>query len=364
MQKSRFSFKKPCSFNLLTPKTIAFAIICSFIIFSLILWFFSQPQPQEPPTPKPIQVITPPKPITNKTITRPSKDLVALALQTGNASYCANSTKPQYCYQLLMKVDPLACINLKDTILRDDCAIFWAKKTNNESFCQYVSSKKIKECLAYFHKPCENASDKNLCLALYYSNKSYCQDDNCFFNYAIEKNDAKACDDIRLSGLRYACLSIIARQDRCKELEGDFSRDYCYWMYAKTTKFYNTCYKVTTDSYKTKCFTDWAVDDGYMQACEEVTLLERWDCYTSYALAHHDPNGCEAISKFAEGSKNNCFYKLAMNTSNPCLCNSITNSAMRNMCYGELIFSNKTIEEEDCYCLPERWESACLRHHS
>jgi len=335
----------------------------ALLVFSLILWFFTSSTPQQQPTAKQIQVITPSKPVVNKTQPKPSKDWVALALQTGNASYCANATKPQYCYQLLMKVDPLACIRLNDTILRDECAIFWAKKTNNESFCQYVSSKKVKECLAYFHKPCANASDKNLCLAHYYSNRSYCQDDNCFFKYAIEKNDSSICEDIRLFGLRYACLSIVGKQDKCKELEGDFSRDYCYWIYARTTKFYNTCYKVTTDMYKTKCFTDWALEDGYVQACEEVPLLERWDCYTSYALVHHDPKGCEAISEFAGGSKNNCFYKLAMNMSNPCLCNNITNAGMRKICYGEVIFSEKHIDDANCECLPRDWKEACKRHH-
>ncbi len=364
--------KKP-SLRLLTPKTLAFAVVVSFAVFLSILFLIHRAAPPAKHKPQAPVVVSPQNFSSPSASTTParakenvSKDTTALALEKGDARFCFTAKDPQRCFQLLMKIDPLACAQISDPILRDDCALFWAKKTNDTKYCLWASGKAKEECLEWFHTPCANITEKenkSLCLALYFNNASFCSSDACFFHYALKKKNPQACERVQLLARQVACLALISQKDLCANLSG-FSRDYCYVIVAQESKHFNLCYNVESDLYKTRCFTAWAVSDNYTGACEEVPLLERWDCYTQVALKFLNPKACAAIHAYASGSRDQCFFKLALEARNPCFCNDIESYSIRDQCYGELVFSNFTFSSQLCACLPEDWAQACYRHHS
>ncbi len=295
-------------------------------------------------------------------------DYFALAKKTHHVQYClkVNASDREACFEYLIPYNQSTCAHVSNPDLRKKCVLLWVKRTNNTKLCSILPPTARQQCYEEVD-PCATAKDRNLCEALLYHNYHKCGgDESCLFQYAWKKHDVKACDSFDLISERRGCLSLATDDDMCSNLTGALA-DLCYLIYANYSQEYVFCHNVNGSRYAFLCFRAWAIHDQDPSHCADVPLLERWDCYTDYALATKDWHGCNDISTFASGSRNGCFYNLAVETRNPCLCMNITdNIGAKLKCYSTIIFSNDTNQtmplfSKNCYCLPTSWKEACLK---
>lgn len=295
--------------------------------------------------------------------------LIETALEEEDTSYCFKlpANERDDCIFPLSNDSLSNCIQMIKYDNKRGCLFYHAYKDEDMSICDLMSEEDKAECIEYLSPPCTfvlDPEEKGRCLAFEYKNYTYCEDEECYLDYAFENKDAGACEMLEYAK-REGCLSSLDHTDHCKDLEEQSYKYQCYYIYALGNDNPTYCYYInglydTAIAYQ--CFTHFAVQDDNPALCEAVVVLNRWDCYTDYAIETGNKEGCYAIDTRAPVSREDCFRDYAYAYDDLASCNEIETEYVRQICYSALIFSAEELTMIECnsIILPE-WKDKCYQ---
>lgn len=268
------------------------------------------------------------------------------------------------CYALFAYDDLDACV-LLPVSQEDECLFAHATNLSKWELCLAVQNETLRRMCDELVGPCSNlyGNERARCLAFYYKDSSYCEDDSCLFDYAIEFSDPSLCDLLSASrpDLKAACKTYLLNQDYCKEVEAN-NADFCYYFVATHKNQLGLCYEINSNYYRQECAIYKAVYEGNPSACN---LLEYntayYNCLRGYAMQTNDVTGCLNIDRRAP-SYNGCLYKLAEKYRNPSYCVYITDSNLKTNCFPMTIgVENITYTLSDCMKIDHAvWMEKCI----
>jgi|GEM_PF-818672 len=304
------------------------------------------------------------------------EDWNAKALETRDTSYCFKL--PTYerdgCVYPLSNDSLSNCLQLIQYEYKRECLFYHAYETENITLCDLMSDEDKAVCLEELSPPCAFVTEpvaRGRCLAFEYQNYTYCEDEDCYLDFAMEYRDVGACE-----GLPYAkaqgCKSGITYIDYCKGEANEVSYSHqCYQYYAIVSDNPSYCYNIKTKENKYEseiayeCFTYFAIKDDNPDLCSAIIVTKQWDCLTDYALGTKNKEGCYLIDPLASFSRENCFKEFAYTYDDVSACNEIGTEYVRQICYSALIFTAETLEISECnsILLPE-WRDKCYSEYA
>lgn len=298
-----------------------------------------------------------------------TQDWAALALSTKDPSYCLKLAPAEQdaCRTPIANDSLEACRQVLNQEIREGCLLHHAYTLEDISLCDLISGEKKDECVETLSPPCAFITDmfeKARCYAFEYQNYTYCRDENCTIDYAFAFEDQGACMMlVNSTGKMEGCLSALQHTDRCSTLSTS-NEELCYYTYAVGSNSSGFCYYITNDQSKIayQCFTYFAIANHDDALCEAIFLLDRWGCYTDYALATGDKNGCYDIDPKAPDSREVCFREFAYAHDDATACNEMTTEYMRQICFSSTIFGAHELTFQECsgILLPE-WRDKCYQ---
>ncbi|MBN2478206.1 hypothetical protein JXB01_02840 [Candidatus Micrarchaeota archaeon] len=290
---------------------------------------------------------------------------LGVAVSTNDPSICEQLTElKENCYVSLSLENVEACKKVETYEKKKECIEFWVESTNITSLCDNLKEEDRMEC-GLLVDPCygKKSSERKLCLALEYNDYAYCIEDDCFYEYAKEKEDETVCDVFDVPAKQMACESLVKKDDECQYLVFSYQRDMCYDIYARKLGGDYFCTLINPDSiYSYSCFNEFAIRKQNMLLCEKLeTLNYRWDCLSNYALEYNDITACERIDEFARFSREACILHIAQEYSNPSYCTVTQDISVRNGCYSNIILKPEgAILPENCNNVLEKsWKDKC-----
>ncbi len=307
----------------------------------------------------------------NATGAEPAQDWAAQALATKDPSYCLKlAPAEQDSCRIPIANDSLeACRGVVDQPTREGCLLHHAYALKDISICDLISGQKGQDCIETLSPPCTFITEyveKARCYAFEYKNYTYCQDENCTLDYAFQFQDQGACLMLTNStGKMEGCLSALAHSDRCLNLSGS-TQELCYYTYAVGSNNTDFCYNVLQSNSQSNiaylCFTHFAIANHQDALCDPIFVLDRWNCYTDYALTTGDKSGCVDIDTQAPNSREVCFREYAYAYDDATACNEMSTEYMRQICFSSTIFGAHELSLQECsgISLPE-WKDKCFQ---
>ncbi|MEM4335471.1 MAG: hypothetical protein QXY61_00540 [Candidatus Anstonellales archaeon] len=266
------------------------------------------------------------------------------------------------CYSLFAYEDLDACVLLRPPE-EDDCLFHHATTLSKWELCSAIQNATLRAVCDQLLGPCSTlyGAEKSRCLAFYYNDSSYCEDENCLFDYAIVFKDPSICSAISRPDLNAACKTYLLNKDYCKEVQAN-NADFCYYFVATHKNQLHLCSKIYSNYYRLECAVYKAVYERNPSAC---SLMEYntayYTCLRRYAMEMNDVTGCLMID-YRAPSHNGCLYELAEKYRNPAYCVNITDSNMKTNCYLMTMgIENITYSLSDCMKIDhEVWREKCI----
>ena len=297
-------------------------------------------------------------------------ELMQKALDERDPSYCLKVSPElkEECILPLSNDSFSNCLMLTTYDLKRGCLFHIAYAEDDIAVCDLLIGEDREECIKELSPPCSLIVDDNnrsTCVAMEKQNCTYCLDDDCFFDCAIEHGSTEDCDRILSEPKRAACYGVLNYSDTCSGFV-ESNRDLCYYKLALGTDNPSYCYPID-GSYALAplnydCFYHFAVKEENYNFCAGVGLLERWNCYTNYALYKNDIDACYAIDPRAELSWNMCFDNYARAYWKPSACNPITKpTSYRTACFAYTVLNATSLEYSECIAvIDEAWKDKCF----
>ena len=266
------------------------------------------------------------------------------------------------CYSLFAYADLDACVLLSFPE-EDECLFAHAKNLSQFELCLAIQNETLRELCNAQVEPCPNlyGAEKARCLAFHYKDYSYCNDENCLFDYAIAFSNPSVCGSISRPDLNSACKSYLLGKDYCKDVSAN-NADFCYYFVATKKNQTWLCEKINSNYYRLQCAIYKSIRERDPSGCD---LLEynsaRYACLKEYALQTNDVGGCFRIDHRAP-SFNGCLYFLAQKYLNPSYCINITDSNLKTNCYVTTMgVENITYTLSDCMKIDHSvWRDKCI----
>ncbi|MGC8899160.1 MAG: hypothetical protein ACP5KP_01420 [Candidatus Micrarchaeia archaeon] len=266
------------------------------------------------------------------------------------------------CYSLFAYADLDACVLLSPP-QEDECLFFHATNLSQWELCSAIQNETLRGVCGEMVRPCSDiyGAEKARCLAFYYNDSSYCEDESCLFDYAISFSNPSLCNSISRPDLNSACKTYLLNHDYCREVEAN-NADFCYYFVATHKNQTGLCAKINSNYYRLQCAIYKSVHEGNPSGC---TLLQYnsayYTCLKEYAMQTNDVNGCLQID-YRAPSYNGCFYSLAEKYRNPSYCVYITDSNLRTNCFPMTMGVQKiTYTLSDCMKIDhEVWREKCI----
>jgi len=261
-----------------------------------------------------------------------------------------------------------ACTGQKPTTNITNETGLLEKNITNET---NVTSKPLEEVEQHEEKPEQEEQEEptqlcaglfgdeyDTCMAVETGDLSYCDNDNCYLNYAVTKEDSSICEYMSTDAMKCYCVSLIT-DNGCATCPSESARDLCYTLLTENTdKDY--CQKIVTPRYQRDCFTFMAVREHNSNLCKQIDdSYLRDECYREYAKETGDVAACE--EQFVESWIDACYRDAAYANNKPQLCNGIDNFRNQKVCYS-VVFESDRYELDDCYEIsyPE-WKNRCIK---
>lgn len=182
--------------------------------------------------------------------------------------------------------------------------------------CENITGdEKSTECYIYF---AEETQDKSLCEEIT-DNK---QKDECFFQVTEKTASDKPVQT--------------KTANDCKRITDSSERDVCYLDLVQETDNSDLCEEITDEGLKDKCYLEFArqTESGSSGACEKVTDVSQKDmCYVDAAIKSKNASLCDEIT--GSEIRKVCY---AVTTNDIGLCDEIADAAIKDQC-------NKLCEE-------------------
>jgi hypothetical protein len=255
-------------------------------------------------------------------------------LELGDESVLCGDMSANYDYNLCMaksKNNYSICTDITNQSLWDNCYFDFAKDKNNYTICGLLSGSGGR--------------------------------DSCFQYFANLTSNASLCDSISFNYTRYLCTTrLTGDYARCNELSDYLQRDSCLEIFASEHAAPNICLNISTNLYQDACFTDIAMKTKDASICSRMICYEcindRENCYLRVANATLDPAPCARITVLA--TEDLCYLTVAKTSSNPSYCSPMQNNYDRNTCYSSVIYGqsfapsacadiNYTNWQDECY---------------
>ncbi len=310
--------------------------------------------------------------LTNDTIPEeidPKTYLLGLAIAQKNASICAElDDKKQECYEALYKEVENACLMVEDYEKKKECVNYFAILQNSTQICIELNEDDELECGLKIN-PCygKSGEEENLCYAILYKNSSYCQNEQCIFEYASQLSDWTICNSFTSASRFMACYSLADRKDHCADLGFRSERDHCYYLYATGSDNWGYCAMISEDSeYSFMCYNEFMVRTRDKSYCNKLSITNsnRWKCLKNYALLTGDIEGCALIDSLAKSNKESCYFNFAVEYYQPDKCNYLETMASKYNCYPQAIQDpEKPLPYENCKNITDpSWKAKCYQY--
>ncbi len=200
--------------------------------------------------------------------------------------------------------------------------------------------------------------DYDLCLALVHNDPEYCNNDNCFLRFAINTSRSEVCEHMSTPAMACYCRALVDG-DECKSCPSTSSRDLCYSLLTENTDQV-FCSRITLPRYQRDCYTYLAVREHNPNLCKPIEdSYLRDECYREYAKETGDVSSCS--KQFVESWVDSCYRDAAYANGKPQLCNQISRSRNRYLCYS-VIFESASYTLSDCEeIVYPAWRDRCIK---
>ncbi len=289
------------------------------------------------------------------------------AINETNIELCnkLNETNKPFCLTQVGAVSLDACISIEDHEIKKECIYKHAKEKESVEVCNNLQNGERESCILEVD-PCYYGEypEKNLCMALLNGDYRFCEGNkDCTLEFIKENPQAEACEELSDSGDIGGCKSIVTKADFCKDLVYT-EEDQCYELYAKETENQKICDELSDKGteYAFNCYTFFAIRDSNLSICDNIGITEnrRWACHREYALEKEDLEACSTIDKYAEISKNNCYFDVAKKYIKPAICNNLEAVAHKRSCYDATILRQNVPSVEFCHDVyVDSWRNLC-----
>ncbi len=214
--------------------------------------------------------------------------------------------------------------------------------------------------------PCPGlfGTQKRICLSIHENNYSVCENDECLLEFAKNKSNEEACDQMEFEATKYYCLSIVKNKEQCTLAPSTNGKNKCLADYANYTGEESLCRKISqeTGEYKKQCYLAIAIHEMNCTKCNFNTLGQSGDkdeCRRDYARLTGDTSCCTDL--WSKSWENDCYRQAAFDNNNPSLCNDITNNYHRWQCYQGVFNSGNPKKIEECNKISDlEWEGKCI----
>ena len=214
--------------------------------------------------------------------------------------------------------------------------------------------------------PCEGyyGTERTLCLAINQNNYSICKNDECLLEFAKNKSNEEACNQITLEVDKYICLSIVRGYEACTLAESKSGRNKCLAEYANYTGDESLCEKIIDQNsdYLKNCYLAIAIKEMSRSKCKFNSLGEsaqKDECRREYARLTKDVSCCEYL--WIDSWENDCYRQSAFDNLNPSLCNRIKHNYDRWQCYQGILNRGYPKEIEECKKISDiEWVGKCI----
>lgn len=202
------------------------------------------------------------------------------------------------------------------------------------------------------------------CQSKFYNDAKFCnQDSACLLEFAFSKKNADYCNSIQNAAIKGACTFVLSsNQEACSNLVAA-QRDYCYELSATYTNDSTYCSYIPSGEYRVNCFSTLAASQKTISLCEQkdITLDDRWHCYTNYSLLSGDFAGCKKIDKLATTNQFKCVFEFAKKFGSATSCELIEDISNRGTCYqGVILYTPQNIQTSGCAGVTDQsWRNKC-----
>lgn len=199
------------------------------------------------------------------------------------------------------------------------------QKCNDSSCCLEIYGYCYTHCGKKSEPECSNKeSQRSGCIGAREGKNCYHNlSGNCYFN--CEKHGLiEAVDDADKNGSLNCC---IPETWVCETMRGD-KRDNCYYEFALKKDDFNLCNEIRSDVIRTICL---AVKRKDEKVCELLwESLQRDKCFRGIAIAKEKEKICEKIT--LRSLRDSCYYELARRKDDDSLCYKIKDCTLRDLC--------------------------------
>ncbi len=290
------------------------------------------------------------------------------AIEERNAYYCLKVSieRQEACLLPLSNISVQNCMMLGLYGNERVCLWHHARTSRDISICDMLRGDEVLECVRELSPPCTMEPDevsRGRCYAFLNNNSAHCRDDQCFFDFAMEKKDASACAGMENHVKKAVCEGIIEGTDPCPSFS-ESNRNLCYYMMALGRDNPSHCYSIN-GLYETEiayqCFFHFALRDGNKDMCNALELNNRWKCLTEYAMEKKDLGACQAIDRRANLAWNLCFDGFARKFYQASACNHLPDGAVVQVnCYAFVVMASPELELWDCGNIyVKEWRDRC-----
>lgn len=284
-----------------------------------------------------------------------------LALEKNNSALCNHLTIfsiDECLHEVALNAnDANACKGIDSNSLRDDCYHAIALSESDAELCKKLSRKSIPSLQkrdSCFKTIAENTTNPSYCrfISLSQTNGHFFRDD-CYWNIMVELNDSSLCDKLYSSKRQQDCFSYFGEKiseieefslSICENLT-DLNRVKCFKNLAVKDNNYLLCSYLKDANYN-ECMHSLIphIDENTSQKfCEEILWLHKDECNSKMALEKQDANLCSKM--FDKSEREDCYYELAIKTSNASLCKELEKRAIyspkKNDCFKKIAFNSK-----------------------
>ncbi|MEW5997001.1 MAG: hypothetical protein AB1657_05415 [Candidatus Micrarchaeota archaeon] len=296
------------------------------------------------------------------------EDLMRRALEEQDAYLCLRVAveRQDECILPLSNLSLQNCLMLNDYAYEKECLWRHARAQDDMSICDLMRGDDVQECVRALAPPCSmetGDAERGRCLAFLNDDYNYCRDEQCFFDFGTQNMNASACGMVANEVKKAVCTAVVEGGSPCGGFEGS-DRDLCYYMMAVGKNSSNYCYNIdgfynTQIAYQ--CFLHFALQDSNKDLCSAVGLLNRWNCYSEYAIEKYDISACDAVDTRAEASRNLCFDGFAREFFQASACNQIAAGLARTNCYAYVVMAAQQLEFWDCNNVADaEWRDRCF----
>lgn len=172
--------------------------------------------------------------------------------------------------------------------------------------------------------------------------------DDCYFERAIETNNYRLCDRIKLSTLKWSCKSKIAisKQDLSKCYELQSSKDYCLEKIAEIKNNLTICRDISTQYWHDLCYKKFGIKTNNPKLCFEIYNIEDIDeCLKEIALSTKNESLCYEM--YLPKNKIYCFVNISIAKMDEKVCKGIKNDILR---YGICVTKVAKLKNDSSIC--------------